>query len=209
VVDTGITTDDNANSVPITSTKGYFRLNPIYANIHTESPTPAYKAKVDPVYPNLAVDVHLHLEVGNLWQSGALEVEKTVEVDGSVVIATHTVIIAAGATHTEGITVNLAKCLHTIKLTVKVLNGTWQNLVTEITWPIWITIPEDITGTYYINTQLLAPDCKVDLKDVFAAGKSFGSIPGDAKWNAVADVNHDYKIDLKDYFGIAKKFGKW
>jgi len=77
------------------------------------------------------------------------------------------------------------------------------------TLPIWITIPEDITGTYYVNTQLLAPDCKVDLKDVFAAGKAFGSVPGDNKWNTGADINHDYKIDLKDYFAIAKKFGKW
>jgi hypothetical protein len=206
VVNTGINTDPNANSVPITSTKGFFKLNPVYLNIHTDT----YKAKIDPTYPNTAVDVHLNFDVANLWLSGALDVEKTVEVDGSVEIATHTVNIAAGVKHSEDITVNLAKCLHTIKLTVKILSaGPWQNLVMEITWPIWITIPEDITGTYYVNTQLLAPDCKVDLKDVFAAGKAFGSVPGDNKWNTGADINHDYKIDLKDYFAIAKKFGKW
>jgi hypothetical protein len=85
-------------------------------------------------------------------------------------------------------------------------NGNWT-VTYEI--PVWITIPEDIAGSYYISTQLPAPDCKVDLKDVFAAGKAFGSIPGDAKWNTVADINGDYKIDLKDYFAISKKYGKW
>jgi len=114
----------------------------------------------------------------------------------------------------------LTKCLHTAVL-AKDIKTQWfltpsNEIVANpfvgpiyVTWPIWITIPEDITGSYYINTQLLAPDCKVDLKDVFVAGKAFGSIPGSNKWNAVADLDHNYKIDLKDYFAIAKKFGKW
>jgi len=79
----------------------------------------------------------------------------------------------------------------------------------NVTWPIWLTLPEDITGSYYGSSWLLAPDLKVDLKDVFVAGKAFGSVPGDPKWNTLADTNHDYKVDLKDYFGIAKRFGKW
>jgi ABC-type transport system substrate-binding protein len=120
----------------------------------------------------------------------------------------------------ETFTVNLTKCFHTVTLAKKFItewflcpNNAFDHypydLWINVTWPIWITIKEDIVGSYYVNTQLLAPDCKVDLKDVFAAGKAFGSVPGDAKWNTVADINGDYKIDLKDYFAICKKFGKW
>ncbi|MBS7633792.1 hypothetical protein KEJ15_09330, partial [Candidatus Bathyarchaeota archaeon] len=90
-----------------------------------------------------------------------------------------------------------------------VLPNQWNCTWIEETWPVWITIPEDITGSYYINPQLGAPDCKVDLKDVLAAALAFGSNPGHSKWNSAADINHDYKVDLKDYFAIAGKFGKW
>ena len=205
VVDTGLD-DPNAYSAPITSTKGYFRLNPLYLNIRTGT----YEAKIDPRYPNTAINVRLNFDIANLWLSGSLDVEKTVTVDGTIVIATQTVTIAAGTTQTENITLSLTKCLHFVKLTVTILSaGPWQSLITEITDPIWITIPEDITGTYYVNTQLLAPDCKVDLKDVFAAGKAFGSVPGDFKWNGVADVNRDFRIDLMDYFAISRRFGRW
>jgi hypothetical protein len=120
----------------------------------------------------------------------------------------------------ETFTLNLSKCLHTVDLRKQLLTQWYLTPSNElvaypydpwinVTWPIWVTIKEDIVGSYYINTQLVAPDCKVDLKDVFAAGKAFGSVPGDAKWNTVADINNDYKIDLKDYFAICKKFGKW
>jgi len=120
----------------------------------------------------------------------------------------------------ETFTVNLTKCNYTVTLAKKLLTEWFlcpnNNLVPypydpwiNVTWPIWVTIKEDITGSYYLCTQCIAPDCKVDLKDVFAAGKAFGSVPGDAKWNTVADINGDYKIDLKDYFVICKKFGKW
>jgi hypothetical protein len=315
VVDTGITTDDNANSVPITSTMGYFRLKPKYIDIHAD----AYKSKIDPRYPNTNIIVNFtitdHLmraeeilmtatppfsplppivshnlrmtyglvectwhiddwvdqnETGKLDRCDRIllsriasntygtpppgpplwfhvrevgldgfgwvvyvklgqivEADKYVYLDGNLI---------AGPIHeyekpcipiVEEISLPLDKCKHTIKV-VKVITTRWwlckDNAYQPIDYttigananfemiyelPVWITIPEDITGSYYINTQLPAPDCKVDLKDVFAAGKAFGSIPGDAKWNTVADINHDYKTDLKDYFAIAKKFGKW
>jgi ABC-type transport system substrate-binding protein len=79
----------------------------------------------------------------------------------------------------------------------------WKN----VTFDWWGTIKEDIGGSYYYNPQLPAPDCKVDIKDVAVAAKAFGSYPGHAKWNTVADINLDYKIDIKDIASIAKKFG--
>jgi peptide/nickel transport system substrate-binding protein len=62
---------------------------------------------------------------------------------------------------------------------------------------MWITIKEDINL-----------DFKVDLKDVYAAGKAYGSKPGSAKFDPRCDVNDDFKIDLKDYYAICKKYGK-
>ncbi len=51
-------------------------------------------------------------------------------------------------------------------------------------------------------------DSKVDLKDVFAVGKAYGSVIGDARYIANCDINGDGKIDLKDYFATTKNYGK-
>jgi hypothetical protein len=51
-------------------------------------------------------------------------------------------------------------------------------------------------------------DLKVDLKDVFATGKAYGSYPGHPRWNPHCDVNADGKVDLKDYYAVCKSFGK-
>jgi len=51
-------------------------------------------------------------------------------------------------------------------------------------------------------------DKKVDLKDVFAVGKAYGSVSGDPRYNPNLDINDDGKIDLKDYFTVCKNFGK-
>jgi hypothetical protein len=296
VVDTGITADANANSVPITSTMGFFNYNPVNFAAYTDTMT----AKVDPGYPNTVVNVAVTVKDHNrrqesftvhnitnlvlgspmgailssgpyqwtivdyfdqtpppglsvcdlIWINSApaeptfvfhvqamvwdpvhhwwvltigqvIEVDKTVSLDGNVVATEHEYLQPCIPVY-EYFTFPLDKCKHTITVSkhtvtqylLSCINGRYvvnpeYCHTRTFTWPVWITIPEDITGSYYINTQLLAPDCKVDLKDVFAAGKAFGSVPGDFKWNAVADINRDYKIDLKDYFGIAKKFGKW
>ena len=58
----------------------------------------------------------------------------------------------------------------------------------------------------YQNEQPV-PDGKVDGRDITIAAKAFGTKPGDARWNTVADVNHDYKIDGRDITIIAKNFG--
>jgi uncharacterized repeat protein (TIGR01451 family) len=82
-----------------------------------------------------------------------------------------------------------------------------DNLLTE-GW-VFVSIPGDI------NT-----DRKVDLKDVFAVGKGFGSNRGSdgLYWHSPVkscclhspncDINDDGKIDLKDYYTTCKNYGE-
>jgi ABC-type transport system substrate-binding protein len=92
----------------------------------------------------------------------------------------------------------------------------WQNT----TMPIWVTIKEDIAGsniytvmyptvaaTSAMTANAPSPDLKVDVKDIAAAAKAFGSVPGSPTWNAAADPLGLYKIDIKDIADIAKQFG--
>ena len=60
-----------------------------------------------------------------------------------------------------------------------------------------MVIPGDING-----------DRKVDLKDVFAVGKAYGSVVGDPRYSPNLDINDDGKIDLKDYYTTCKNYGK-
>jgi rhamnogalacturonyl hydrolase YesR len=64
---------------------------------------------------------------------------------------------------------------------------------------IRVVIPGDANG-----------DTKVDLKDLYALAKSFGSTPGQLlrPWNPNCDINNDLKIDLKDYYIASRSFGK-
>lgn len=51
-------------------------------------------------------------------------------------------------------------------------------------------------------------DNKVDLKDVYAVAKAYGSFPGHPRWNPVCDINNDNKVDLKDYYTVCQNYGK-
>jgi len=56
-------------------------------------------------------------------------------------------------------------------------------------------------------------DKKVDLKDVYAVGKAFGTTrhgpnPPGRVYSPNLDINDDDKIDLKDYYATTKNFGK-
>jgi hypothetical protein len=56
-------------------------------------------------------------------------------------------------------------------------------------------------------------DGKVDLKDVYAVGKAFGSTrqgpnPPGRVYSPNLDINDDDKIDLKDYYTTCKNYGK-
>ena len=62
---------------------------------------------------------------------------------------------------------------------------------------IFMSIPGDINA-----------DRKVDLRDVYAVGKTFGAVIGDPRYNPNLDINDDGKIDLRDYFTACKNYGK-
>lgn len=50
-------------------------------------------------------------------------------------------------------------------------------------------------------------DRKVDLKDVFAVNKAFGSRPGSANWNPNCDITDDKFVDLRDKSIVASNYG--
>jgi uncharacterized protein YraI len=70
----------------------------------------------------------------------------------------------------------------------------------------------NVENTNYLNVTVVDPDIngdgEVDMKDIAIAGRAFGTVPGDARWNPLADVNLDGKVDLRDIALTAKMFGK-
>jgi hypothetical protein len=105
------------------------------------------------------------------------------------------------------------------------LNG---NPVSGATSDAWTFTP-NTSGTYYthlkvtdnvgnvensnhLNVRVVGPDIngdgKVDMTDIAQAALAFGTVPGDARWNPLADVNLDGKVDLRDIALTAKMFGK-
>jgi hypothetical protein len=51
-------------------------------------------------------------------------------------------------------------------------------------------------------------DGKVELKDVYAVARAYGSYPGHPRWNPACDINGDGKVELKDYYTTCKNYGK-
>ena len=51
-------------------------------------------------------------------------------------------------------------------------------------------------------------DGKVNMEDLGEAALSFGSYPGEARWNPNADVNCDGAVNMRDLALIASNFGK-
>ena len=51
-------------------------------------------------------------------------------------------------------------------------------------------------------------DRKVDMKDIAAIAKAFGSKTGDPLYNPNYDIDDNGKIDMKDIAVAAKNFGK-
>jgi hypothetical protein len=71
------------------------------------------------------------------------------------------------------------------------------------------------TNNEYVNGQVMVRmradvngDGKVNVQDLFAVSKAFGSYPGHERWDPAMDIIQDFKIDIKDLFAIAKDFGK-
>lgn len=232
----GLTVQTNLpGSTPVTSGAGYYRYTPIDVDVHIISPPEYEYRQVFP--PGTAVTFKISVknmflnpipDTANAPLYGDLTVQKYVTLvypDGTeeVIVDGEVIPLEPGETIEELLTREFTKCNHQIKVAIKIIGpetvpcakddsivdkpNPWLGMWKNYTFNFWVTIPEDITGKFFVNPQLPAPDCKVDLKDVFAAAVAFGSYPGHSKWNSICDINGDYKVDLKDYFGIAKKFG--
>jgi parallel beta-helix repeat protein len=63
------------------------------------------------------------------------------------------------------------------------------------------------TGVFALLGDL-NDDGKVNVMDIFAAAKAFGSYLTHPRWNPIADVNNDHIVNVRDLFLIAKSFGK-
>ena len=79
--------------------------------------------------------------------------------------------------------------LHTIKVEVYE-DG---SLIHTYEHKLVATVREDITT--YTGSYL---DFKVDIKDLSALAKAYGSSPGDPRWDPSADVNDDFRVDILD-----------
>jgi peptide/nickel transport system substrate-binding protein len=95
-------------------------------------------------------------------------------------------------------TTSVVKGNYTIKATAtSVLGETDLSDNTLIDGWIIVTIIGDVNA-----------DGKVNVKDIFAVAKAFGSEYPDPKYNPNLDINCDGKINVKDIFATAKNFGK-
>jgi len=50
-------------------------------------------------------------------------------------------------------------------------------------------------------------DGKVDMKDIALVVAAFGTIPGNARWNTIADINDARQIDMRALITVARAFG--
>jgi len=88
----------------------------------------------------------------------------------------------------------------TINITdARLLNpaGTDITTIAPISNPIELRLPGDVDGNNVVN-----------MADVIAALKAFGSYPGSPRWNPAADINSLGKIDMGDVIAILIHFGQ-
>jgi parallel beta-helix repeat protein len=101
-------------------------------------------------------------------------------------------------------TAGFAKANYTVTAIVDQVSGetdTGDN--TLVGGSITVARIGDITGI-----TPFVPDGKVDIRDIALVASSFGSTPGDLRWNANCDVNNDGKVDIRDIAIVAKHFGQ-
>jgi len=61
--------------------------------------------------------------------------------------------------------------------------------------------------SYPYKTELVCPDKLVDVSDVALVAGAFGGLPGNSRWNANCDLNHDFIIDVSDLGPVSSAFG--
>jgi hypothetical protein len=186
--------------------------------------------------PNATLPVEFGIELQNLWlndsNGGYLIVNKYVYIDGNLLPGyPEDVILYTAPNGTilhdkEEINYVFPKCCHNITVAVHVKgppmldpihDNPWISQWINVTLRIWITVIEDLIGnTFYdiiglprypYKTELTAPDCKVNIIDILATAKAFGSYPGNPRWLPPDNVNKDYKIDIIDLLIEIKEFG--
>jgi len=99
---------------------------------------------------------------------------------------------------------------HTIKVEAHIKQPDWNSWKlydkwVNYTFTFWVTIPEDIGGTFYLG--MVAPDIRVEGKDIAIVSKAFGTKPGDPRWSPYADITCDYRVEGKDMARVARMYG--
>jgi len=238
----GSSAPDPATGLTPIISPGYYFYNPIYVDVTPDNNL--NKVNLSPITaPSVVSNITITLR--NMDTHDSLTVNKYVYVNGVLQGGfPHDVTLlpmavwnssnpypADGAGHADVETLHLTllkKTLTFVKVAVHIKGPStlgdpqanpWISTWVNVTIPIWVTIPRDISGTTlydvlgytsypnYLKSEAPAPDLKVDGKDIAGAALAFGTVPGDPRWNTVADVNHDYRVDGKDIATIALSFG--
>jgi ABC-type transport system substrate-binding protein len=198
-------------SSPITS-PGYHAWLPVEELIYTNDG----KHRYDP-----GTVVTFNVETDNLWWGGSLDVEDTVTItwpNATVTTIIYTMTLPAHTSDVHTFTYTWPYCRTAIEAASKITSaGPWQNQAFTTKKFIWGTIIQDIAGSnlykdmgwllYPYSSSVPTPDCKVDATDLAIVQNAWGSKPGDARWNPVADVVHDYRINTKDVATVGDKVG--
>jgi PKD repeat protein len=82
-----------------------------------------------------------------------------------------------------------------------------------VTLTIYDAVERSDTISYIVSVENrtaydINGDCVINVKDIFAVAKAFGSEPGYPNWDPRCDVNDDGKVNVKDIFAVAKHFGE-
>lgn len=98
--------------------------------------------------------------------------------------------------------------------------GTFSLTIPLTSIPVWLGNYSIYARTYYgfsissstsmftvVLTGDLNHDGKIDMKDIAAVARAFGSRPGDPLWNPAADFDNSGKVDMKDIAIVARAFG--
>jgi hypothetical protein len=77
---------------------------------------------------------------------------------------------------------------------------------------LWSTTSKPVVVARARNPYDLNGDCHVDIQDIAIAASAFGTVPGDSRWNPIADIIGpggipDGEVDILDIAWIAKHFG--
>jgi hypothetical protein len=160
-------------------------------------------------YPDVAVDVTVHRvdsnpSVAALYVAISVRRENGTGYSVNIYECFEMAVLTAGASHTAEFTWN-----ETLEGGDYVMSG----VVFPVSGFAYDDAPEnniDVDGTVTVLVLVgdINDDAKVDIRDIGAAAKAFGSYPGHDRWNSDADIDGNDKIDIRDIAKIAKDFGK-